>query len=166
MRDGPVDERRVERESDIQRQALASKFAQVLPVVLERCARLLKRPGPIEEVELVDVRSDDKWERRAQDRKPHRPLNRRRQANRHYVGLAAPPLALSRIERKAERGERALDRGERRARGFRGNDNVDVVEIGKDADVWVQRAELITDRFESVRNEDRKERGAERAAFS
>ena len=74
MRDGPVDERRVEGECDIQRQALASKFAQVLPVVLERCARLLERPCTVKEVELIDLRGDDKWERRAQHREPHRPL--------------------------------------------------------------------------------------------
>ena len=75
VRDGPVSECRVEGECDIQRQALASKFAEVLLVVLERCARLLERPCPIEEVELVELRSDDKGERRAQDRKPHRPLH-------------------------------------------------------------------------------------------
>ena len=53
----------------------------------------------------------------------------------------------------------------RRARGRRGDDNVDIVEVRQDADIWVQRAELITDRFESIRNEDREERGAERAAL-
>ena len=75
MRDGSVYERRVERECDIQRHALASKFAQVLPVVLERCARRLERPFAIKEVELVDLRGDDKWECRAKDRETHGPLH-------------------------------------------------------------------------------------------
>ena len=51
--------------SDIERHALASKFAEVLPIVLESCARFLERPCMIKEVELVEIRSDDIRERRA-----------------------------------------------------------------------------------------------------
>ena len=59
VRDGAVHECGVEVQRDIQREPFASKLAQVLPVGLQRCARLAERPIMVEEIELTNIRGHD-----------------------------------------------------------------------------------------------------------